>query len=121
MMTYKTLVIGASPNPERKSHQAVARLKAAGHPVVALGVREGVIAGVSIKLERPADNDFHTISLYLNPKIQAEYYEYILSLNPKRLIFNPGAENNDLYKLAADQGIEAMNACTLVMLSIGNY
>ena len=120
-MTKKTLVIGASDNPSRYSYLAVQRLAAHGHPVVALGKRGGQIGGVPIVTDRPTDTDFDTVTLYLSPGNQKEYYDYVLSLRPKRLVFNPGAENEAFAAMAAGAGIQPMEACTLVLLSTGQF
>lgn len=117
----KTLVLGASPNPSRYSFTAIRQLIANGHEVVPIGVKKGDIDGLSIINGKPELEDIDTITLYLSPRFQKEYYDYIISLNPKRIIFNPGTENLELVQLAKDNGIEAQIACTLVMLSIGNY
>lgn len=117
----KTLVIGASENPARYSHLAVDRLVAHKHPVLALGKRAGKIGEVAIETEKKDFNDIDTITLYLNPLRQKEYYDYILSLHPKRIIFNPGTENDELYDLARQKGIQVQEACTLVLLSTGQY
>ncbi|MGK0364420.1 MAG: putative CoA-binding protein [Saprospiraceae bacterium] len=117
----KTLVLGASPNPSRYSNIAVNRLISYGHEVVPVGVREGEIAEIEIIKGRPEVEGIDTVTLYLNPKRQVEYYDYILGLNPKRIIFNPGTENPELSRLAREQGIETEVACTLVQLSIGDY
>jgi len=117
----KTMVLGASTNPERYSYLAVHKLRDRQHPVVAIGKREGKVADVEITKEHPELNDVDTITLYLNANNQKQYYDYILSLHPKRIIFNPGAENDELAKLAAAQGILPLEACTLVMLSTGQY
>jgi predicted CoA-binding protein len=117
----KTLVLGASPNPSRYSNIAVNRLTNHGHEVVPVGIRDGEIAGIEIIKGRPEVEGIDTVTLYLNPKRQEEYYDYILALNPKRIIFNPGTENPELSRLAREQGIETEIACTLVQLSIGEY
>ena len=117
----KTLVLGASTNPIRYSNAAVQRLAQDGFEVVPVGVREGEISGVAIEQGKPALEDIHTITLYLNPQRQQQYYDYILSLNPQRIIFNPGTENPELMRLAQDKGIEVEMACTLVMLAVGQY
>ena len=117
----KTLVIGASENPQRYSHLAVHRLNTLQHPVVALGKRSGAIGNTVIETETLPFENIDTITLYLNPLRQKEYYDYILSLHPKRIIFNPGAENDELYDLAKGKGIQVQEACTLVMLSTGQY
>jgi len=117
----KTLVLGASQNPARYSYLAVHRLRAHQHPVVAIGKRDGKVADVDIIKEHPLINDIDTITVYMNQNNQKQYYDYILSLNPKRIIFNPGAENDELAEMAAQQGIQPMEACTLVLLSTGQY
>ena len=100
---------------------AVRKLAAYHHPVVAIGRRTGDINGTPIINEPPALNDVDTVTLYLNPSNQKPYYDYILSLNPKRIIFNPGAENDELKQLAAKKGISTMEACTLVLLSTDQF
>jgi hypothetical protein len=117
----KTVVLGASPNPERYSNLAVSRLRQRGHPVIAIGVKEGKIDDVDIQTKFPEERDVDTITMYLNPMRQKQYYDYILSLKPKRIIFNPGAENPELEELAQKNNIEPIEACTLVMLSTGQY
>ena len=117
----KTLVLGASDNPERYSYLAVNRLRAKGQPVAAIGIKKVKVADVDIDTEKIPYPDIDTITLYLNPQNQKEYYDYILSLHPKRLIFNPGAENQELYNLAKSNGIQPMEACTLVLLSTGQF
>ncbi len=117
----KTIVLGASPNPARYSYLAVHRLRAHQHPVVAIGKRKGTILDVPILTDHPPLQDVNTITVYLNANNQKQYYDYIFSLHPKRIIFNPGAENDELAKAAADQGIQPIEACTLVMLSTGQY
>jgi predicted CoA-binding protein len=117
----KTLVLGASPNPSRYSYMAVNRLAAHRHPVVAIGKRKGTVGGVEITTDQLAVDDVHTITLYLNPQNQKEYYDYILSLQPRRIIFNPGTENDELEKQAQKAGIETVEGCTLVMLGAGMY
>ncbi len=116
-----TVVIGASDHPERYSFLAVTRLRANGHPVVAIGKRMGMVADTPIITEHPDTENVDTVSLYLNPTLQPEYYDYILSLHPKRIIFNPGTENMELAQLATENGIEAKEACTLVLLSTGQF
>ena len=117
----KTLVLGASPNPSRYSFAAVKRLNAYKHPVVAIGKRKGSIGDTEITHEKLPYTDIDTVTLYLNPMNQKEYYEYLMLLNPKRIIFNPGTENNVLAEMAAQKGIEPVEACTLVMLSTNQY
>lgn len=117
----KTLVLGASTNPSRYAYKAVNRLTAHGYEVIPLGIKDGKIGQISIQKGRPAIVDLHTISMYVNPNHQKEYYDYLLGLNPKRIIFNPGTENAVFMKMAREKGIEVLAACTLVMLSIGDY
>jgi uncharacterized protein len=117
----KTLVLGASENPGRYSYLAVNRLRANQHPVVAIGKKQGEIADVNIITNHPRITDLDTVTVYLNQQHQKQYYDYILSLHPKRIIFNPGAENDELAELAAQHGIQPMEACTLVLLSTGQY
>ena len=120
-MAKKTLVLGASENPQRYSNMAVKKLSAYKHPIVAIGRRPGKINDIEITKEKPPMNDIDTITLYLNPQNQKPYYEYILSLQPKRIIFNPGTENDELERLANAKGIYTEEGCTLVMLSTGEY
>jgi uncharacterized protein len=117
----KTLVLGASDNPARYSFLAINRLRNHQHPVVAIGLKNRTVADVPIDTEKKAFTDVDTITLYLNATRQKEYYDYILSLHPKRIIFNPGAENEELYQLAQKNNIQPMEACTLVLLSTGQY
>jgi predicted CoA-binding protein len=117
----KTLVLGASDNPERYSNMAIMRLRGKGHPVVAIGHRLARTGDVDIETEKKPFADVDTVTLYLNPMRQAAYYDYIISLHPKRIIFNPGAENPELSALAKANGIQPLAACTLVLLSTGQY
>lgn len=117
----KTLILGASANPQRYSYLALDRLRNAGHEVVAIGRRNALVENVQIDTEQKPYPDVHTVTLYLNPAHQEEYYDYILSLRPQRIIFNPGAENEALRQLAEENGIETLEACTLVLLSTGQY
>jgi predicted CoA-binding protein len=117
----KTLVIGASENPERYSYLAVQKLKKHGHPVIAIGKKLGKINDTNIGTEFPTEQDVDTVTLYINPELQKQYINDILLLHPKRLIFNPGTENDELYETAKANGIEPLEACTLVLLSTGQY
>jgi predicted CoA-binding protein len=117
----KTLVLGASDNPGRYSYLAINRLRGKGHPVVAIGQRRVMAGDVAIETEKKPFDGVDTVTLYLNSMRQKEYYDYILSLHPKRIIFNPGAENDELFALARANGIQAMEACTLVLLSTGQF
>ncbi|MGZ3900212.1 MAG: CoA-binding protein [Bacteroidia bacterium] len=120
-MDKPTVVIGASPNPERYSYKAVRMLQNYGHTVHGLGIHEGIINGLTISMDQPVLDNVDTVTLYVSPKNQYPWIDYILSLNPKRIIFNPGTENDEFIKEARSRGIECLEACTLVMLSIGVY
>jgi len=120
-MSKKTLVLGASLKPIRYSNIAVNKLRNYAHEVVAFGLREGIIADVNIDTELKLYKDLDTVTLYLNPVRQKEYYDYIISLKPKRVIFNPGTENPELYDLLKANGIDFEIACTLVLLSTNQY
>ncbi|MBT8318622.1 MAG: CoA-binding protein [Gramella sp.] len=120
-MKKKTLVLGASLKTSRYSNLAINRLVKHGQPTVAIGLRKGNVNGIEIKTEKYPFEDIDTVTLYLNAKRQQEYYEYILSLKPERVIFNPGTENPELYDLLENNGIHYENACTLVMLSSQQY
>ncbi|HEU0111117.1 MAG TPA: CoA-binding protein [Flavisolibacter sp.] len=120
-MSKKTVVLGASINPARYSNLAIKKLRAYQHPVIAIGKRAGNVGDVVINKDHIAENGVDTITLYLNPANQVEYYDYILSLQPKRIIFNPGTENDELIKKARENHIEPFIGCTLVMLSTGQY
>ncbi|NUQ24108.1 MAG: CoA-binding protein [Saprospiraceae bacterium] len=117
----RTIVLGATPNPQRFAFLAVQRLKSYGHEVFPVGIRRGQVAGIDILNDFPVIDQVDTVTLYLNPDHQRPYYDYILGLNPTRIIFNPGTENPELMRMAQDRGIEVEVACTLVMLSLGVY
>ena len=117
----KTLVLGASENPSRYSYLAIKRLRRHDHPVVAVGRRKGQVDDVPISKEQVPQTGVDTVTLYLNPSNQVEYYDYILNMHPKRIIFNPGTENEELIKRAKENNIQPVMACTLVMLSTGQY
>lgn len=116
-----TLVIGASDNEERYSNMAVKLLKKYNHEVLAIGNKETFIDNVEVKKGTPVFDNVHSITLYLSSKNQESLYDYILSLHPKRIIFNPGTENDFLVNLAKEKGIETIEACTLVMLKTNQY
>ena len=120
-MTKKTLVIGASTDSSRYAFLAANSLLRHQHKIELLGKKEGKIGENEIKTGKPALENIDTVTLYLNPFRQKEYYDYILSLQPKRIIFNPGTENEELCNLAEQKGIKTMEACTLVLLSTGQY
>ena len=107
-MSKTTLVLGASANPSRYSNIAINRLRRYNHPVIAIGKRTGTVADVQVETDQRAIDNVDTITLYLNPTNQKPYYQYILGLKPKRIIFNPGAENPELEKLAEEKGIKTM-------------
>lgn len=117
----KTLVIGASENPSRYSYLAIHRLIEKGYAVAAIGNKPGIVAGVKIDTEKIRFKDIDTVTLYLSAKRQPEYYDYIISLKPRRVIFNPGTENPEFYQLLRDEKIEVEDACTLVLLSTEQY
>ncbi|MEO1259670.1 MAG: CoA-binding protein [Bacteroidota bacterium] len=117
----KTMVLGASTNPVRYSYAAVRRLKEQGFEVVPVSNKTGEVEGIPILNGRPEVEDVHTVTLYMNPKRQEDYIDYIIGLNPKRIIFNPGTENVELINRAKAAGIEPVVACNLVMLATGQY
>jgi hypothetical protein len=117
----KTLVIGGSENPRRYSYLAIKKLREHGNDVVSIGGRNGQVDDVGIMTEKRPFQEIDTVTFYLNPTLQKSYYDYILSLHPRRIIFNPGAENPEFYRLAESAGIEPIEACTLVLLSTGQY
>ena len=120
-MKKKTLVFGGSTNPQRYSYLAINRLRNNGHEVVSYGLRSGEVADVQIDTELKPYRDINTITLYMNPSRQEAYYDYLISLQPQRVIFNPGTENPEFYKRLRDNNILVEVACTLVLLSINQY
>ncbi len=117
----KTLVIGASPNPLRYAFKAVRALRQHHIEVVAIGKRETVIEDVQVITDKPPIDNLHTVTLYVGPQNQVSYIDYILSLKPKRIIFNPGTFNEDLIMKAEQSGIECVRDCTLMMLAADSY
>ena len=117
----KTLVIGGSINPERYSNKAIRLLLSYDHEVVSVGLRETEVEGVKIQTGYPDFKDIHTIALYVGPKNQPHFYDYLIGLKPERIIFNPGTENEEFFKLLQENNIEAIQHCTLVMLAEGSY
>jgi predicted CoA-binding protein len=117
----KTLILGATPNSDRYAYKAALALQNKGHEIVLVGIKQGHINGVNIQNDMPDVKGVHTITLYVGPQNQTQYFDYILSLQPKRVIFNPGTENSELESLLKQNNIEPVIACTLVMLSVGNY
>ncbi len=120
-MNKKTVVLGASAKLDRYSNKAVRMLRSNQHDVIALGFENAVIGDTKIETDWKIYKDIDTVTLYLNPQRQQAYFDYILSLHPKRIIFNPGTENAALTTLAHQNNIITLEACTLVMLSTGQY
>lgn len=120
-MKNRTLVLGASLNESRYSNMAIRKLRANNVAVVAFGLKEGIVSDVVIDSEKKQYKNIDSITLYLNPKRQEEYYNYIISLQPRRVIFNPGTENMEFMKLLKEHEIKAEVACTLVLLSTKQY
>ena len=117
----KTLVFGASLKPNRYSYYAIEQLVANGFETAAFGLKEGEVAGVRVKSTLEDLEDIHTVTLYLKPETQKSYYESILALNPKRVIFNPGTENREFMDLLSSHNIAAEASCTLVLLTTRQY
>jgi predicted CoA-binding protein len=115
------VVIGASDNTSRYSYMATTRLQQNGYKVIPIGIKKGEINGTKIVNEPSLFENVHTVTLYIGPAKQPAYYDYVINLKPKRLIFNPGTENKEFYDLATKNGIEAIEACTLVMLSTQTF
>lgn len=121
MQTPTTLVLGASSNPERYSFLATNLLLEKGYSVYPYGIKKGIIGNIAILNEWPKAGTIDTVTLYLGPSGQVEYYDAIIELAPRRIIFNPGTENPNLQALATAKGIDTIEACTLVMLKTGQY
>ncbi len=117
----KTLIIGASNNPERYAYKAAERLLSYGHEIELLGIKPDIIFGKTIDVERIKYDSIDTVTLYVGPQRQPDYYDYVLSLKPKRVLFNPGTENSEFETLLRQNGIEVEEACTLVLLGTGQY
>lgn len=115
------VVIGASPNADRYSYKATSRLLANGYPVYPIGLREGNIEGQEILTARPELKDIDTVTLYVGPQNQPAWEDYIISLKPKRVIFNPRTENAAFESQLNQLGIQTEVACTLVLLSLGDF
>jgi predicted CoA-binding protein len=120
-MKNKTLVLGASESPSRYSNLAIKKLLRHKHEIVAIGKIPGNVDGIEIANKPVETDEVDTVTLYLNPLHQKPYYDYIISLKPRRIIFNPGTENAELEDMARKNGIQPMHGCTLVMLSSGQY
>ena len=117
----KTLVIGSSINPERYSNKAILSLRNHGHEVIAHGLKTGTVVDVNIVTEWPSNEEIDTVTLYVGPQNQEEYIPKILALKPRRIIFNPGTENQDFEAVATKEGIHCEEACTLVLLATNQY
>jgi uncharacterized protein len=116
-----TLVIGASENTERYSNRVIRMLQQKNIPIVAIGLKAGEVEGTKIQTGLPVLENINTVTLYVGPQHQPQYYDYLLNLKPERVIFNPGTENPELEEKLSKVGIEVLEACSLVMLSTGNY
>ncbi|MEO9806584.1 MAG: CoA-binding protein [Reichenbachiella sp.] len=118
-----TVVLGASPNPSRYAYLAAERLQNHDKPFKLVSIKKGELFGESFLdlRDRPAIENVHTVTLYIGAPRLTEWLDYILSLTPVRIIFNPGTENMALAKAAESQGIEVVFGCTLVMLGTGQY
>ncbi|WP_353085194.1 CoA-binding protein [Flavobacterium sp.] len=121
MKNKKTLVLGASTKPERYAFKAITMLVEKGHSVLAIGQNQGEVAGISIRTKNIPLKNIDTVSLYLNPLRQREYYNYIIETKPKRVVFNPGTENPEFYQLLKSNNIKVEEACTLVLLATNQY
>ncbi len=121
MKNKKTVVLGATTKPEKYAYLAITKLVEKGHSVLAIGQNTGEVAGVKIYTKQIPLTNIDTVTLYLNPKRQVEYYNYIIETKPKRVIFNPGTENPQFYQLLESNGIKVEVACTLVLLATNQY
>lgn len=121
MKNKKTLVLGASTKPERYAFKAITMLVEKGHSVIAIGQNHGEVAGISIKTKNIPLANIDTVTLYLNPVRQRDYYNYIIQTKPKRVVFNPGTENPEFYQLLKANSIKVEEACTLVLLTTNQY
>ena len=121
MKNKKTLILGASTKPERYAYKAITSLVAHGNSVIAIGQNQGEVAGISIRTKNIPLKNIDTVSLYLNPTRQRDYYNYILEAKPKRVLFNPGTENPEFYQLLKSNNIKVEEACTLVLLATNQY
>ena len=117
----KTLILGATPEKNRYAYLAAERLHSHGHEFIPVGRKTGEVLGKTIINNRPLVEDIDTVTLYINPQNQLNEYKYILALKPKRVIFNPGTENEELEEILSKNGIEPVIGCTLVMLSVGTF
>jgi predicted CoA-binding protein len=119
----KTVIIGATPNTSRYAYLAAERLTENQHEIVPVGIKKGQVFGKEILpiRQHPVIDNVHTITMYIGPQHQPEYYSYLLGLKPSRIIFNPGTENEEFMDKAKENGVEVITGCTLVMLGIGNF
>lgn len=117
----KTVILGATNDATRYAYKAANMLKKHGHPIVPVGQKRGEVAGEIIRNDQPLEEEVDTVTMYVGTRNQKPLYDYILNLNPKRIIFNPGTENPELEQMAEEKGIETIEGCTLVMLSVGLY
>ena len=116
-----TLIVGATPNPSRFAYRAAHMLSDYGHPILLFGIKKGSVAGELILNDWPGDKSIDTITLYISGKWQIAYYQKMIDLKPRRIIFNPGTENQEFESMATEAGIECLRACTLVMLQTNQY
>jgi uncharacterized protein len=121
MKNKKTLVLGATTKPDRYAYKAISMLVEKGHSVLAIGQNAGEVAGIKIQTKQIPLKNIDTITLYINQARQRDYYNYIVETQPKRVIFNPGTENPELYQLLELNNIKAEVACTLVLLTTNQY
>ncbi|MDL5051563.1 CoA-binding protein [Oscillatoria amoena NRMC-F 0135] len=123
MESKKTVIFGASPNPSRYAYMAAEQLAGYGYEFVPVGIKQGKVFGETIRdlRQRPIIDDVDTVTMYIGPHNQPEWYDYLISLKPRRIIFNPGSENPELEKLLSAHRIESVFGCTLVMLQTGQY
>jgi len=120
-MSKNTLVIGASTNPERYAYKAIRMLREYNHPTIAIGLKPGEVDGVNINTRLERHENLDTVTLYVGPANQAVYIPYIIDLKPRRVIFNPGTENSDFMSELEKNGIEPVEACTLVLLRSNQF
>lgn len=122
-MSKRTVIVGATPNETRYAYKAASRLTGHGHDIVPVGIKQGAVFGHEILpiRENPPIENVDTITMYIGPAHQGEYYDYLRGLGAKRFIFNPGTENHEFMKMLEDDGVEVVEGCTLVMLSVGNF
>lgn len=121
MLQPKTLVVGASTNPERYAYKAAHMLHSKGYALYLYGLKPGEVIGHPIHQEWPESGTIDTVTLYVGPKGQEAFYDSIIHISPRRVIMNPGTENEQFAKLLEENGIQCIQACTLVMLSTGQY